>query len=392
MDMPESPHQDVFQKLGAYTLKNPRHIAPFLAALLLFFIILQVIFNVFSEKKHAPLPSSVMLSPSTVADVPIYFSAIGTVTPDDTVMVRTQINGTLTQVAFKDGQFVKAGDLLAQIDSRVYAAQILQYQGAFMRDQALLQNAQRDLVRYVNLYKRQAISQQTLNTQQSLVQQYQGTIKMDQGLLDAAQTNFSYCSITSPVTGRIGFATVQAGNFVQTSDVNGIAIVTALNPIDIVFPLPEKDIGTVVNFFARGSKLSVFAYDQDRQKMIATGVLIAIDNQVNLSTGTVNFKAEFQNADNALFPNQFVNVKLQVAILKKAVIVPTAAIQEGNDGPYVYRYNTNHTVTYVPVKVGVTYHENTVITAGILPQQLVVTEGGDKLFNGAKVVVPGNEK
>ena len=244
----------------------------------------------------------------------------------------------------------------------------------------------------VNLYKTHATSQQTLNTQQSLVQQYQGVVKMDQGLLDAAQTNFSYCSITSPVTGRVGIAVVRAGNFVQTSDVNGIGVVTTLDPISVVFPLPEKDIGSVANPFNGGNKLPVFAYDQNREKIIAKGVLIAIDNQVNLLTGTVNFKAEFQNADNALFPNQFVNVKLQVTTLKNAVIVPTAAIQEGTDGPYVYRYNTNHTVTYIPVKVGVTYHENTVITAGILPQQWVVTQGGDKLFNGAKVIVPGNGK
>jgi membrane fusion protein, multidrug efflux system len=332
----------------------------------------------------------VMLSQSINADVPVYYSAIGTATPLVTVTVRTQINGTLTQVAFKDGQFVKAGDLLAQIDSRVYAAQILQYQGAFMRDQALLQNAQHDLTRYENLYKSRAISQQTLNTQQSLVQQYQGALKIDEGLLDAAKTNFSYCSITAPVAGRIGIAVVQAGNFVQPSDASGIAVLTTLNPINVVFPLPEKDIAAVANPFSGGSKLPVFAYDQDRQKIIASGALIAIDNQVNLSTGTVNFKAQFPNTDNALFPNQFVNVKLQVTTLKNAVVVPTAAIQEGTDGPYVYRYNSNHTVAYVPVKTSVTYHENTVITAGILPQQLVVTQGGDKLFNGATVLVSGN--
>lgn len=355
-----------------------------------FFIGLQLVLNALLAKKKSPLLPPVTLSVSQTADVPVYFSAIGTVTAEDTVTVKTQINGTLTRVNVKDGQVVKTGDVLAQIDSRIYQAQMLQYQGALLRDQALLANAQRDLLRYQNLYRTKAVSQQTLNTQESLVQQYKGAVEIDQGQFNAAQTNFAYCTITSPVMGRIGIVAVDPGNFVQTSDTNGIAVLTTLDPIDIIFPLPEKDVGAVAIPFDAGNTLSVIAYDQNREKIIATGQLIAIDNQVNLSTGTVNFKAVFKNTDKVLFPNQFVNVKMLVNTLKQATIVPTAAIQEGNDGAYVYRYNKNHTVTYVPVKAGVTYQQNTVITEGVSPGESVVTQGADKLFNGAKVSVSGN--
>lgn len=390
MDTSESPKKDVFQRLGSYAQKNPLRIVIFFACLILFIIGLQMILNAILEKEHKPLLPTVMLSVSKTQDVPVYFSAIGTVIPNYVITVRTQVNGTLTAVNFEDGQYVKAGQVLAQIDPRIYQAQVLQYQGAELRDQALLENAQRDLVRYQNLYRTKAVSQQTLNTQETLVKQYQGAIAIDQGQLASAKTNLSYCTITSPVSGRIGISLVDAGNFVQPSDTNGIAVITTSAPISVQFPLPQKDVSQAFNAFYTTHDLPVFVYDQNRTKLIAQGKLTAIDNQVDTTTGTVSFKAGFPNTDNVLFPNEFVNVKMQVTILKNAVVVPTTAIQEGNDGSYVYRYNKNGTVTYVPIKVGPVDGDNTVITAGIAANQLVVVQGADKLFDGSKVVVSRN--
>jgi len=266
---------------------------------------------------------------------------------------------------------------------------MLQYQGAILRDEALLENAKRDLIRYQNLYKRKAISEQTLSTQASLVKQYEGAVTIDQGQYNAAQTNFYYCTITSPVSGRIGISMVDAGNLVQTSDTTGIAVITTLSPISVLFPLPEKDVTQTIEAFSNHRNVPVYVFDQNRKNLIATGKLTAIDNQVNTSTGTVNFKAGFVNQNNVLFPNAFVNVKMQVATLPNAIVIPTAAIQEGNEGPYVYRYNQNHTVTYLPIKIGITYRENTVVLSGLSVNTAVIVQGADKLFDGAKVQTSG---
>lgn len=348
----------------------------------------------FASHPKEKMPTTTVATASVKADnVPIYFSALGTVDPEIVITVRPQISGILTHVYFKDGQMVKAGDVLAEIDSRPYQAQLLQSQGQLLRDTALLHNAKIDLKRYQNLYQSRSVSEQTLNTQQSLVKQYEGTVKIDQGLIDAAKTNIDYCKITSPTSGRIGIGIVDEGNYVQTSDVNGIAVITALDPIDVLFSLPEEDVTPIEKNFhgdKGDKKLTVDAYDRDQNTLLASGELVAIDNQVNVSTGTVNFKAEFNNHNDALFPNQFVNVKLLVTTLQNALVIPTAAVQQSTEGPYVYRYNKNKTVSRVDIKTGPVSGNNTVVVSGLSLNQIIVTSGTDKLFDGAPVSIAGN--
>lgn len=381
--------RDPFQKIGQFAQKHPKRLLLIIAAIFLFVLLLRIFVNALLDRKHAPTAPSVALAAAKTQDVPVYFDGLGTVNAVITVTVKTQINGIMQHVYFNDGQYVKAGQLLAQIDDRPYQAQLLQYKGALMRDTALYKNAVIDLHRYINLYKTHAVSQQTLDTQRATVAQDQGAMKIDQGQMDTAKTNIDYCKIISPVSGRIGISVIDEGNFVQTSDTSGIAVITTLAPIAVLFALPQNDIATVANAFDNGKNpLQVDAYNRDQNKLIATGKLIAIDNLINVSTGTVNFKASFDNNNLILFPNEFVNIKLLVNTLKNAVVIPTSAIQEGANGSYVYRYNTNKkTVDNVPVKTGVTAGENTVITAGIQSGQQVVTEGADKLFDGAKVSV-----
>lgn len=382
--------QKQLHRLREFYQQHPKRALIILAAAILAFILLHILIGAIFHKKRTIPAVPVAVAVAKIQNVPVYFSALGTVTPDYTVTVKTQINGTLIHVYFKDGQYVKAGDVLAEIDPRPYQAQLLQYEGQLTRDEALLANAKLDLRRYQKLYKSKSVSQQTLNTQQSLVKQYEGTVKIDQGQIDGVKTNLSYCKITSPVSGRIGIGIIDQGNFVQTSDTTGIAVITTLDPISVYFSLPEDNVPAVTEQFSAGKKLIADAYNRDQNKLLASGILTAIDNQVDTSTGTVKFKAQFNNQRNTLFPNQFVNINLQVTTLQNAVIVPTAAVQQGAQGPYVYRYNQNHTVSNVPVKTSVTYGENTVITSGIAANQIVVTEGTDKLIDGSKVAVTGS--
>lgn len=336
-------------------------------------------------------PQAVVTAISKSKDVAVYLSALGTVTPLYNVTVKTQINGRLLQVFFREGQMVKVGELIAQIDPRTYQAQLLQYQGQLTRDTALLANAKLDLQRYQTLYKQDSISQQILNTQESLVRQYEGAIKTDQGLIDATLVNLNYCSITSPVDGRIGLRLVDPGNFVQVSDATGLVIINTLNPITIVFSLPEDNISQIMKQMDTQKTIEVKAYDRTFDKLLAVGKLLTIDNQIDVTTGTVKLKAQFQNNDYHLFPNQFVNVRLLINTLHKATVVPTAAIQYGTKGSFVYIVNSNNTVSVKNVTVGVTSVEGAAITAGLLPGQFVVTEGADKLFDGAPIKPPSGE-
>ncbi|MCX7120602.1 MAG: efflux RND transporter periplasmic adaptor subunit [Gammaproteobacteria bacterium] len=350
-------------------------------------LLMRVAFGIFFHKKPAEQAISVAISAVKTQDVPVYFSAIGTVNAVATITVKTQINGILQHVYFQDGQIVKAGDVLALIDPRPYEAQVLQFQGQLARDNALLDNAKIDLKRYINLYRTRAVSQQTLETQKSLVKQDQGAIKIDQGQLDAAKTNLLYCKITAPVSGKIGIGIVDQGNLAQTSDTAGIAVITTLEPMQIYFPLTEDDLPAIAKKFNAGKKLEVDAYNRDKTQLLATGVLVAIDSQIDTTTGTIQLEGGVENKNHLLFPNQFVNIDLRVTTLKNALLIPTAAVQQGATGPYVYRYNANHTVSNVPVKTGVTYSDNTVITSGLSANQIVITEGTDKLYEGAKVSI-----
>lgn len=374
-------------KLSFYRQSKKTRVLLILLTFIVIFLFIRTVTGMFIGKKHITLPLSVSVASVKTRNVPVYFSALGTVYPKATITVRTQISGILTHVYFKDGQMVKEGDVLAEINPRPYEAQLLQFQGQLIRDNALLANAKIDLRRYENLYQSKTVSQQVLNTQQALVKQYQGTVQIDQGQVDTAKTNIDYCNIVSPVTGRIGIGIVDQGNYVQPSDASGIAVITALDPIEVRFSLPEDNLSVITKEFNMGEKLVVNAYDRDQKKLLATGTLTAIDNQIDTATGTIQFKAEFDNHGNALFPNQFVNVKLQVTKLQNALVVPTVAVQQGAQGPYVYRYNTNKTVNTVPVKTGVADDNDTVITDGLSANQIVVTAGVDKLFDGAKVVI-----
>lgn len=334
-------------------------------------------------KESAPI--QVVSAVAQQKDVPIYLSALGLVTPTNSVTVRTMINGTLLNVYFKEGQQVKQGDLLAQIDPRPYEAQLTQYEGQLQRDQALYANALIDLKRYQTLWKQDSVAQQTLQTQQSLVTQYKGAIKVDQGLIQGVKVNLIYTKITAPVDGRVGLRLVDPGNFVQTSDTNGIVILNTLHPITVVFSIPEDNIADVMKKFTAAQGLEVKAFDRQQDELLATGKLLTVDNQIDRTTGTVKLKAQFANTEGLLFPNQFVNIKILVKTLSGATVIPTAAIQFSSSGASAYVLNADQTVRLVPIKVGQTQGQETVVLDGIKPGDQVVTEGTDKLVNGSKV-------
>lgn len=362
---------------------------------LVIFILLFVVFwSFFASKKNkhvAPKPIPVVAASSSTRDVPIYLPALGTVTPVYTVTVQTQINGLLMKVLFKEGQLVKKGQLLAQIDQRPYEALLTQYEGDLKRDSALLANAQIDLKRYQKLWKEDSISQQTLATQQSLVEQYEGNVKTDQGLIQSTKVSLIYCNITSPIDGRIGLRLIDPGNFVQTTDTQGIAVITSHNPITVIFPVAEDYVPQIAPQAFANKKMLVNAYDRQQNHLLATGTLLALDNLINTTTGTVRLRALFDNKENTLFPNQFVNVTILLTTLHKATVVPTEAIQHTTTEDFVYLLNSNNTVTAKSIIMGPASGDETVIKQGLLPNQKVVVNGADKLINGAKVVVQSTQ-
>ncbi|MBX3709728.1 MAG: MdtA/MuxA family multidrug efflux RND transporter periplasmic adaptor subunit [Gammaproteobacteria bacterium] len=339
-----------------------------------------------SRHRGAAHPITVVTSTARMSDISVYLSALGNILPANTVTVRTQINGQLMRVLFKEGQMVKEGDLLAEIDARPYLAQLAQYEGQLARDTAQLFNAKVDLKRYQQLWRQDSISQQTLATQQALVKQLEGNIKIDEGLIAETRVNLEYSKITSPINGRIGLRFVDPGNVVQVSDINGLAIVNTLNPIMAVFTIPEDNVAEVMQKVETDKVLMVEAFDRQHNTLLATGKLLAMDNQIDPSTGTVRLKAQFENEQNKLFPNQFVNIQLLVKIIRHATIIPTAAVQYATKGTFVYVLNHDSTVSIKPIVVGVTTGDDTSVKSGIVPGQSVVVEGADGLVDGAKVV------
>ncbi len=340
-----------------------------------------------SGRGQAGAPVPVGVSPVAKGDMPVTLSQLGTVTPLATVTVKTQISGYLVQVAFKEGQMVNKGDFLAQIDPRPYQVALEQAQAQLAKDQALLKNAQLDMQRYNTLVVQNSIAKQTRDTQVSLVAQDEATVKADQALIDVQKLNLTYCRIVSPVTGRVGLRQVDAGNYAQTSDPNGIVVVTQLQPISVIFTLPEDNLPEVMKRVRAGASLPVTAYDRTGSSELAEGKLETVDNQIDTTTGTVKLRAIFDNDQLALFPNQFVNVKLLVNTLRDANILPNSAIQRGAPGTFVYVVKPEKTVAVQKVKLGPTDGQQIAILSGLEPGESVVTDGADRLRDGAKVTI-----
>jgi membrane fusion protein, multidrug efflux system len=322
-------------------------------------------------------------------DIRVIINALGTVTPIATITVQTQINGQLQEVAFTEGQMVKKGDFLAQIDPRPYQLLQAQYEGQLAHDQGVLAQARVDLTRYKTLAEQNSIARQQYEDQIYIVQQDEGTVKLDQALIDQQKLNVAYCHIVSPVTGRIGLRLVDPGNYLQTTNTTGVAVVTQLQPITVIFPVPEDDLPDILSQLKAGPPLEVYAYDRANVRSLATGRVAALDSQIDTTTGTAKLRAQFDNANNALFPNQFVNAQLVLNTLHNVVTVPTAAIQRGAPGTYVYVIDANDTVSVRPVSVGPTDGSMVAVNSGLSVGERVVVDGTDRLRDGARVTIAG---
>jgi len=339
-------------------------------------------------------PVAVSVATAVSGDIQVKIPALGTVTPLATVTVRTQITGTLQKILFTEGQFVHQGDSLAQIDARPYEAALQQMEGNLKRDQALLANARLDLKRYEGLVKEDSIQQQTLDTQRALVDQFIGTIQADEGQVNTAKVNLVYTHIISPVTGRVGLRQVDQGNYVTPGDTNGIVLINQLQPITVIFSVPEDNISAVMKRVSTGTTLTVEAFDRTNATKIADGKLLTVDNSIDITTGTFKLRAQFDNTDSSLFPNQFVNIQLLQDVLKNQIIMPNAAVRRGAPNgvatTFVYIVNGDATVSVRPVTLGVVDGETVAVTAGLKAGEVVVTEGGDRLRDGAQVQLPSS--
>jgi len=332
-------------------------------------------------------PMPVATAAAQAGSMPIIVNGLGTVTPITTVTVQSQISGQIVQIAFKEGQNVKKGDLLMLIDPRPYQVALEQAQGALARDKALLANARIDLERYTTLFAQDSIAEQQLATQKSLVAQDVGTVTTDQAQIDAAKLNLIYCHITSPVEGRAGLQQVTLGNYVTPAEPNGLVVVTQLKPITVVFALPEDQIPPILEQMHAGKTLAVTAYDRSHTTQLASGSLQSIDSQIDTTTGTVKLKAVFSNPDEKLFPNQFVNVDLLVDTLQGATLIPQAAVQRGAPGTYVYVVNADNSVNVRKITLGPGNATNIAVTQGLKPGDVLVIDGADRLKDGAKVLL-----
>ena len=340
-------------------------------------------------------PVAVTVAPAISGDIEVRIPALGTITPLATVTVRPQISGILTKIAFQEGQLVKAGQFLAEIDPRPYQATLEQAKGNLRSDQARLTDARLDLKRFEELIKEDSIAQQQLDTQRALVDQYSGTLQSDEAAVQTAQINLQYTHIVSPVTGRVGLRQVDQGNYVTPGETNGIVVVTELQPISAIFAVPEDNVTILMQRMRQGATLTAEAYDRGNSTKIAQGEVKTLDNQIDTTTGTIKMRALFDNNDGLLFANQFVNIQLVVNVLRDQTVIPGAAVHRGAPngvaGTFVYLVDAAESkVSVRPVSLGVIDGERVAVAKGLEPGDIVVTEGGDRLRDGAPVLLPAN--
>lgn len=331
------------------------------------------------------LSTPVVTAPVRLGSLDIYLFALGTVTPLNMVEVRTRVDGQLMNIAFDEGQIVKPGDLLAQIDPRPFEMQLSLATVQLTRDQALLDNARANLQRYQTLLEQDSISSQQVDSQTSLVRQYEAAVRVDQGGIENAKLQLAHARIVAPIGGRVGLRQTSPGNIVRASDARGLVVIAQLQPVGVVFPVPEDVLPSVMKRLHAGGRIPVDAYDRAQKEKLGSGRLLAADNQIDPATGTIKLKAEFRNADNSLVANQFVNLKMLIETRSDATLLPTAAIQRGAAGPFVYVVGKDQTVRVTPVKVGASQGETTSIESGVSAGAMVVVDGADRLRDGAKV-------